>query len=130
MLSQLRRYIFGMYEIILYETGSGRSPVQDYIKELEDKHKDVEVARIKLYQSRLSQYGMAVNNTHPKTIRPLRDDIYELRPGNNRVFFFYFKGNKFVLLHAYRKHGQKTPSHEIDKAIGEMKDHKRRNKDE
>lgn len=116
-----------MYEIELYRTQSGRSPVEEYMKELTDKNKILEIAKIENYEKRLKEYGMTVNNSYPETIRKLRDDIYELRPGNNRIFFFYYTGEKFVLLHAYRKHSKKAPPSEIENAIKEMKDYKRRN---
>ncbi len=119
-----------MYKVELYKTPSGRVPVQEYLERLTKESKTLELAQIALFRRRLEEHGMAVNNDYPNTIRKLRDDIYELRPGKNRVFFFYYTGNKFVLLHAYRKHGQKAPTSEIDKAVKEMKDHIRRNQNE
>lgn len=115
------------YEIELYETQSGRNPVEEYLKKLAKESKEKELAQINIYRKRLETYGMTVNNVYPETIRKLHDDLYELRPGPNRIFFFYFTGKKFVLLHAYRKHGQKAPVSEIKKAINEMNDHMRRN---
>lgn len=117
-----------MHEIILYETGSGRSPVQEYINKLNNEHKYNEIAQIDLYKERLKNYGMLVNDYHPLTIKPLRDGVYELRPGGNRILFFHYTGSQFVLLHAFAKKTRKTPPHEIEKAIKEMKDYKRRNK--
>ena len=116
-----------MYEVELYTTESGRAPVQEFIKDLAKKNKQIEIAQIRAYEERLEQFGMSINNYYPNSIRPIQDDVYELRPGGNRVFFFYFTGNRFILLHAYRKHGQKAPKNEIDKAVKEMKDFKRRN---
>ena len=52
----------------------------------------------------------------------LDEDIWELRPGNNRVLYFYFRDNKFVLLHQFRKKTQKTPRREIEKAKAERDD--------
>lgn len=49
----------------------------------------------------------------------IEDDIGELRPGNNRIFYFYFKNDTFVLLHQFRK---KTPQREIEKAKSERDD--------
>ena len=115
-----------MYEIKLYYTESGRSPVLDFIRKLSKQGKTKEIAQIRSYEKRLEEHGMAVNNIYPETIRNVREDIYELRPGGNRVFFFYFENNEFILLHAYKKHGQKAPKNEIEKAINEMKDFKRR----
>ena len=51
------------------------------------------------------------------------DGIWELRPGNNRVFYFYFQDDCFVLLHYFRKKSQKTPQREIDRAKAERADY-------
>ena len=53
----------------------------------------------------------------------LDDDIWELRPGNNRVLYFYFKDDTFVLLHQFRKKTQKTPKRELDRAKAERDDY-------
>lgn len=53
----------------------------------------------------------------------LEDGIWELRPGNNRIFYFFFQENTFVLLHQFRKKSQKTPKHEIERAKRERDDY-------
>jgi phage-related protein len=53
----------------------------------------------------------------------LGDGIWELRPGNNRVFYFYFKDDTYVLLHHFRKRTQKTPRRELIKARAERDDY-------
>lgn len=53
----------------------------------------------------------------------LEDGIWELRPGNNRVFYFFYENNTFVLLHQFRKKSQKTPKREIEKAKAERADY-------
>ena len=121
------------YKIEVYQTASGRSPFKNFLDELTDKKdskKEKELAQIKLAIGRLEKLGLAVNSEFPKTMKKIRNDIYELRPGNNRVLFFYFKGNTFVLLHAFRKKSQKTPLKEIDMAIQEMNDYKQRYENE
>ena len=45
-----------------------------------------------------------------------------LRPLNNRIFFFYFKDNKFILLHYFIKKTNKTPKKEIEEARNRMND--------
>lgn len=119
-----------MYEIEIYSTQSGNSPMREYMHKLAAKNKTNEIAQIKLSMERLKQYGMAINNTFPNTIRKIQDGVYELRPGSNRVFFFYYIDTKFVVLHAYKKQSNKAPKSQIDKAIKEMKDYIRRNKNE
>jgi len=49
----------------------------------------------------------------------LDDGIWELRPGSNRVFYFFYQDNTFVLLHQFRKKSQKTPQRELKKAKAE-----------
>lgn len=53
----------------------------------------------------------------------IEDGIWELRPGNNRVFYFFYEDDIFVLLHAFRKKTQKTPRREIEKAKNEREDY-------
>lgn len=117
-----------MYDVTYYETENGRAPLKDYIKSLTKQNKTKEIAQIQEYVRRLEEHGMAVNNTYPETIRKLRDDVYELRPGQNRVFFFYWTGKTFVLLHAYKKQKQEAPNRQIEKAISEKDDYIRRYK--
>ena len=57
----------------------------------------------------------------PNITKHLEDEIWELRPGFNRVLYFYFENNTFVLLHIFRK---KTPKSEIEKAHKECNDYK------
>ncbi len=120
-----------MYEVEMYQKANGKRPVEEYIKLLRDSNNTEELERIRLFVGRLKDHGMNVNSVFPHTIRKESPDgIWELRPGGSRVFFFHFTGKKFVLLHAFKKQGQKAPPSEIDKAIKEMKEYRRRHKDE
>ena len=38
----------------------------------------------------------------------IEDGIWELRPGNNRVLYFFFKDKTFILLHQFRKKNSKN----------------------
>lgn len=118
-----------MYEIEVYRTESGNAPLKKYMQDILDKrHGETEYAKIQLFIDHLQEYGLAINDYFPRSMKHLRDKIYELRPDNNRVLFFYQNGEgKFVLLHGFQKKTQKTPPKEIDKAIAEYKDYIRRN---
>ena len=48
------------------------------------------------------------------------EKLWELRPGRHRVIYFYYQGNKAVLLHAFKKQSQKTPEKEIEVARQRM----------
>lgn len=119
-----------MYKVDIYTKSSGKKPLEKYYDELTEGGNAKETAQIKLAIERLKKYGRAVNEHFDKLVKPLQNDIYELRPGSNRVFFFYFDGNTIVLLHAYRKDKQKTKRIELEKALQEMQDYKRRHQHE
>ena len=82
-------------------------------------------ARIQYKQATLYIQLLQDNGTHlPENVtKHLSDGIWELRPGNNRVFYFYFENDTFVFLHQFRKKSQKTPRREIDKAKAERDDY-------
>lgn len=115
-----------MYDIEFYHTGDSNAPLKKYLRDISKTYGDRDLALIKTYIDLLRLHGMKINDFKPKAIKQIEGDLYELRPGNNRVFFFYFKDNRFVLLHAFRKKQRKTPRHEIETAKERMKDYKRR----
>ncbi len=117
-----------MYSVEFYEKSDGKSDIWDFLEELRaksDKNKD---ARIQYKQISLCIELLQSKGTYlPDNITKFIDDgIWELRPGHNRIFYFYYDNNTFVLLHCFRKKSQKTPSAEIQKAKNERDDYLRR----
>ena len=117
-----------MYTIVFYEDKNGNSQVLDYLKDLQVKSKTDKSARIQykqasLYINLLSENGTRLNDNITKYIG---DGIWELRPGNNRIFYFYFENDIYVLLHQFRKKTMKTPKREIDRAKQEKDDYIKR----
>lgn len=114
-----------LYQIEFYETVDGFSDIIELLESLRVKAESVKDARIQYGQ--ISRYIelLRINGTNlPVEItKHLGDGIWELRPGFNRVFFFYFDNDTYVLLHHYRKRTQKTPRREIDKAKAERTDY-------
>ena len=88
-----------MYTVEFYEKADGNSELWDFLEDLRKKAANNKDARIQYKQ--ISLY-------------------------NNRVFYFYFQENTFVLLHQFRKKSQKTPKREIEKAKAERDDYLRR----
>ena len=113
-----------MYKIEFYENSDGKSELWDFLEDLRRKAATSKDARIQLKQISLYIELLQENGTRlPENItKSLKDDIWELRPGNNRVFYFYHKNETYVLLHHFRKKSQKTPKKELDKAINEKND--------
>ena len=115
-----------MFTIDFYEK-NGQSPVFEFLEDLrirKDTNKD---ARIQFSQASSYIQLLSDNGTKglPKTIAEHLDDgIWELRPGNNRVFFFFYdEDGTYVLLHQIRKKTQKTPPREIKRAKTERADY-------
>ena len=104
------------FTVIAYEKEDGESPVEDFINALDVK------MRAKMYGllSILQEKGNSLREPYSKH---LDDGIWELRPGNNRVLYFFFEKDTFVLLHHFRKKTQKTPPREIEKAKSERADY-------
>lgn len=107
-----------MFDVVFYEDESGYSELYEQLQELVKYSESNKDARIQLKQitfhiELLKNQGTKLPNNITKF---LKDDIWELRPGHNRILYLYFKDNKFVLLHMFRKKAQKTPKQEIEKA--------------
>ena len=117
-----------MYEIEFYETEDGKCPIWDFLEVLRLKAPTNKDARIQHKQASLYIELLQQNGTHmnAEITKHLDDGIWELRPGNNRVFYFFYQNDTYVLLHQFRKKSQKTPKREIEKAKAERNDYLRR----
>ena len=107
-----------MYTVEFYETQDGECQVWDFLEGLRIKAASNKDARIQHKQASLYIELLQQNGTHmnENITKHLEDGIWELRPGNNRVFYFFFQDDIFVLLHQFRKKSQKTPKRDIEKA--------------
>ena len=99
-----------MYRVEFYEKASGESDVWDFLEELRTKAQRSKDARIQYKQvSFYIQLLQESGTLLPETVtKHLVEDIWELRPGNNRVFYFCYEQGTFVLLHHFRKKSQKN----------------------
>jgi len=114
-----------MYSIEFYFDRNDNSEVIDFLKELyksskTNKNDRINHDKIATYMNLLKTYGTRVGEP---VVKYIIDDIWELRPLNNRIFFFYWKDKKFVMLHHFIKSTNKTPLSEIKKARTKLKDH-------
>ena len=87
-----------MYKIEFYETQDSESQIWDFLATSRDAR--IQYKQASLYVELLRQNGTRLNENITKH---LEEGIWELRPGNNRVFYFFFQDNTFVLLHQFRK---------------------------
>lgn len=119
-----------MFEIEFYKDRGGNEPIKDFIVELQTKGQTSKNDRIRsekilIYIRVLQEYGTRAGEPYVKHIE---DDIWELRPLDDRIFFFYFKDNTFILLHHFLKKTKKTPHREIEQAKRNLADHLERSK--
>jgi phage-related protein len=113
-----------MYNVEFYTTEDGKSELWDFLdnlqqKSLKSKDARIQHKQISMYIQLLEDYGTQLGENITKH---LEDDIWELRPGNNRILYFYHKDDTYVLLHQFRKKTNKTPRREIEKAKSERDD--------
>ncbi len=113
-----------MNQVVFYEDANGVSELWNFLDDLLQRSTGNKDARIQHKQIVYYIELLQKNGTRlPETItKNIIEDIWELRPGDNRVFYFYFRDNTFVLLNHFLKKSQKTPQREIDRAIAERDD--------
>jgi phage-related protein len=88
----------------------GNSPIEEFMYSLPLKEKE----KILAYISELLKEGHNLR-------RPMADylghGIYELRPKNNRIFYFFFLRDSAVLLHAIKKKTYEIPESDLNICI-------------
>ena len=98
------------YSIEFYEKESGESDVWDFLEELREKAATNKDARIQYRQITLYIELLQNNGTRqPDNItKHIEENIWELRPGNNRVFYFITRTTPLSCFIISKK-TQKTP---------------------
>ena len=114
-----------MYQVVFYEDKNGFSELYEYLNEIKEKSKTnkdyrIQFKQITTYIELLANYGF---NLSIKIAKHIVDGVWELRPGKNRILYFYYEKDTYVLLHIFRKTTNKTPKNEIEKAKREMNDY-------
>ena len=92
----------------------GNRPVEKFIENLPLK----EQTKVMAYLDELKKQG---HNLRRPMADYLGEGIYEIRPRDNRVFYFFYLREHAVLLHAIRKKTDKIPSADMDLCIRRKK---------
>jgi len=100
------------WAVEFYVDRRGRKVVEEFIDDLPP----AEQAQIAHELLLLRDFGLNAESTGA---RHVSGRIWELRPGGNRLFYFAHTGRRLIILHGYRKKGQKAPKREI--AIAERR---------
>jgi phage-related protein len=107
-----------LWQVDFYVEKDGSEAVKDFILRQPDRAIAEILHVLKLLREFNITLGMPyVRKIHKSGIRELRikhgSDIY-------RIFFFAYVGKRFVLLHAIKKKGDKTPEEDIALAVDRM----------
>jgi len=117
-----------MFDVFAYKDKNGKSPVDEYLRELaakSDKDSRIKLNKIYEYIKYLSESGQQAGEPY---IKHLDGDIWELRPIRDRFLYAAWDGNSFILLHHFIKKTQKTPPREIKQAKRNLTDYRERSK--
>ncbi|MGQ0504966.1 MAG: type II toxin-antitoxin system RelE/ParE family toxin [Myxococcaceae bacterium] len=102
-------------KIAYYRRVSGAEPVRDYLDHLSDKD-------LAIIQSALEDVEANGLQAPTVTMRHIEGKLWELKISAHRIFYVVIDGPIMVLLHAYRKQGQKAPKRELRVALDRMKE--------
>ena len=111
-----------LWKVDFYETKDGKSPVEEFVTTLpiKDQLKVNKVIHL------LRSMGIKLHMPHSRVIEGV-NNLFELRIqlGNNirRIFYFHYTHRTFILLHAFTKKTQRTPSNQIEIALKHKKDY-------
>jgi phage-related protein len=111
------------FSVKFFENNKGEEPIRSYIKELKENAKTSKEERIKFKKVLICINALRTWGTRAGLpyVKHIEDEIWELRPLRDRIFFFFWKNDTFVLLHHFVcKKTQKTPKKEIKQAKNNM----------
>ncbi len=113
-----------MYKINFYQDTQGRQPIKEYIETLRAAADSSKDSRIKL--KKIFEYLEILSLTGTRAgipyVKHIQDDLWELRPLRDRIFFFCWQGDQIILLHHFVKQTQRTPRREIEQARRNQQD--------
>ncbi|MBK5930538.1 type II toxin-antitoxin system RelE/ParE family toxin [Halochromatium salexigens] len=106
-------------QVVFYKTGSGREPVREWLKQLEQEDRKRVGADLQTLE-----YGWPIGMP---VCRPISSHkgLWEVRSnltsGKIARVLFCLSGGRLVLLHAYIKKTQKSPEKDLSVAVKRMK---------
>ena len=112
-----------MYKIVYYERQNGRSPIEEYLVKLPEKHR---IKALNFIELLAKNDGILPR----QYVAPVRAGIKELRiqhsPLHHRIFFAVIINKTIVLLHAITKKTNKLNNKDIEQTMANLEDYKKR----
>ena len=100
-------------KVSFFRSGSGIEPVKKYIAKIPI----IEQAKVIAAFDDLAINGI---NNSSVLLRQIDGKLWEIKVSAQRVFYVLLAGPEMILLHAYKKQGQKAPKKEIQTAKKRM----------
>lgn len=97
-----------MYAVKLYKNQKGIEPVGEYLRKLADKNdktSKVRLKRIRHYIKLPENEGTRIGYPY---VRHIEEELWELRPDRDRIFFVAWHEGQFILLHNFIKKNTKN----------------------
>jgi phage-related protein len=101
--------------VTFFKTSSGRSPVLEFIQGL------AKPERARLFEAldEVERHGLDAVRVQ---FRQIEGKLWEIKVSTHRIFYVVIEREEMVLLHVYKKQGQKLPIKERDIATRRMKE--------
>jgi phage-related protein len=101
--------------VTFFKTSSGRSPVLEFVQGL------AKPERARLFEAldQVERHGLDAIRVQ---FRQIEGKLWEIKVSAHRIFYVVIEREEMVLLHVYKKQGQKVPIKERDIAIRRMKE--------
>ena len=109
--------MISLYEILMTDDVDAYIASLD-VQAMTSKEANQQLKRVYYQLELLERLG---TRTKKEICRYLQDDLWELRPGDDRIIFFVWQNGKIVLLHIFTKKTQKMPVREIHAALRKKK---------
>ncbi len=112
-----------MYHILFYTTERDDSPIDAFLDELDKKSR----AKVDAYLSLLAEQGPDLKRPYADHVRgKIRELRIHYRSDQYRMLYFFYVGDRIVLLHGFSKKSQQLKERDIELAERRMEDWIRR----
>lgn len=104
-----------------YLTSSGRSPVEEFLRDQSLEIRTAVVDTVNLLAS-----GAVLSMPQSRNLSGIYPGLHELRlkdrSGQARIFYYIKKGDAIYMLHAFKKKTQELPKKEIEVALKRIRE--------
>lgn len=112
-----------MYNLILYTTERGDSPIDEFLDGLDSKSR----AKVAAHLSLLEEYGPNLKRPYADIIRgKIRELRIHYSSNQYRILYFFQVRDQIVLVHAFAKKSQQLKEKDVELAERRMEEWTRR----